>query len=108
MRELTMIRRTMMTAMVAVGCALVAPASASAQGAADTTAPAMTAAPMTTTATDTVPVRQDDDRDYGWIGLLGLAGLLGLKRREPTVVHRDPAPRDAGVRDPNTTRDTMR
>jgi hypothetical protein len=24
---------------------------------------------------------QDNDRDMGWIGLLGLAGLLGLRRR---------------------------
>ena len=23
----------------------------------------------------------DNDRDYGWIGLLGLAGLLGLRRK---------------------------
>lgn len=31
---------------------------------------------------------EDDDTDFGWLGLLGLAGLLGLRRREP-VVHRD-------------------
>ena len=24
----------------------------------------------------------DDDMDWGWIGLLGLAGLLGLRRKE--------------------------
>lgn len=24
----------------------------------------------------------DDDMDWGWIGLLGLAGLLGLRRRD--------------------------
>jgi hypothetical protein len=24
---------------------------------------------------------RDDNMDWGWIGLLGLAGLLGLKRR---------------------------
>jgi len=24
----------------------------------------------------------DNDRDWGWIGLLGLAGLLGLRRRD--------------------------
>jgi MYXO-CTERM domain-containing protein len=23
----------------------------------------------------------DNDRDYGWLGLLGLAGLLGMRRR---------------------------
>jgi MYXO-CTERM domain-containing protein len=28
----------------------------------------------------------DDGMDLGWIGLLGLGGLLGLRRRE---VHRD-------------------
>ena len=27
---------------------------------------------------------RDNDHDWGWIGLLGLAGLLGLKRREVT------------------------
>lgn len=31
--------------------------------------------------------RGDNDTDWGWIGLLGLAGLLGLRRREP--VYRD-------------------
>lgn len=30
----------------------------------------------------------DDGMDWGWVGLIGLAGLLGLKRREP---HRDTA-----------------
>lgn len=25
---------------------------------------------------------RDNDRDWGWIGLLGLGGLLGLRRRE--------------------------
>ncbi|HEX2229105.1 MAG TPA: WGxxGxxG family protein [Candidatus Binatia bacterium] len=25
---------------------------------------------------------REDNMDWGWIGLLGLAGLLGLKRRE--------------------------
>ena len=38
--------------------------------------------PVQTQTTD------DDDRDYGWIGLLGLAGLLGLRRREAHV-HTD-------------------
>jgi MYXO-CTERM domain-containing protein len=33
-------------------------------------------------ATTTQVSRDDDnDRDYGWIGLLGLAGLLGLRRK---------------------------
>lgn len=29
------------------------------------------------TATD-----DDDDMEWGWIGLLGLAGLMGMKRRD--------------------------
>jgi hypothetical protein len=33
--------------------------------------------------------RDDDGGDWGWIGIFGLAGLLGLKRREPDVVRRD-------------------
>jgi len=32
---------------------------------------------QTTSQTDT-----DDDTDWGWVGLLGLAGLLGLRRRD--------------------------
>ena len=37
-----------------------------------------------TSADDTTMVtdRDDDGRDWGWVGLLGLAGLLGLRRRE--------------------------
>lgn len=49
--------------------------------------------PATSTmATQTVPV--EEDTDYGWIGLLGLAGLLGLRRknddhaRTTTTTHR--------------------
>ena len=29
--------------------------------------------------------REDDDFDWGWLGLLGLAGLLGLKKNERDV-----------------------
>ena len=35
-------------------------------------------------ATTTMPATErveDNDRDFGWIGLLGLAGLLGLRRK---------------------------
>lgn len=39
----------------------------------------------TTVGTDTT---NDRGTDWGWLGLLGLTGLLGL-RRQPTVVHRD-------------------
>jgi MYXO-CTERM domain-containing protein len=35
----------------------------------------------------------DDDTDWGWVGLLGLAGLLGLRRRD-RVVHHDRVDRD--------------
>lgn len=43
--------------------------------------------PGTTTMSD--DTRDDDDTDWGWIGLLGLAGLLGLRgRREPDYVGR--------------------
>jgi MYXO-CTERM domain-containing protein len=34
----------------------------------------------------------DDDADWGWIGLLGLAGLLGPRRRD-TDRHLDPTRR---------------
>lgn len=27
--------------------------------------------------------RNDNDTDWGWLGLLGLAGLVGLRRRNP-------------------------
>ncbi|MGZ8379425.1 MAG: WGxxGxxG family protein [Gemmatirosa sp.] len=30
---------------------------------------------------------EGDDTDWGWVGLLGLAGLLGLRRREQHTVH---------------------
>ncbi|HEV2845555.1 MAG TPA: WGxxGxxG family protein [Thermoanaerobaculia bacterium] len=41
--------------------------------------------------------RDDNDTDWGWLGLLGLAGLMGLKRREP-VVHRDTRPATSTTR----------
>lgn len=35
--------------------------------------------------------RNDNGRDWGWIGLLGLAGLMGLRRKDDnhTTVRRD-------------------
>jgi len=49
-----------------------------------------TAAPVTTTGTDTT-TRRDTDRgfDWGWLGLLGLAGLMGL-RKQPDGHRVDP------------------
>ena len=39
-------------------------------------------------------VREDDDTDWGWIGLLGLAGLAGLipRKRAVEVHDRDREP----------------
>jgi MYXO-CTERM domain-containing protein len=54
-----------------------------------TTDPAATTTGATTTQVTTR--EEDNDRDYGWIGLLGLAGLLGLRRKHDdhrTDVHR--------------------
>lgn len=83
--------------------ALAALAWISVPGMAQTTAPEQpaTTEPTTTepatppttteqTTTDTaVQATQDDDTDFGWIGLLGLLGLAGLIRRtEPLVMPR--------------------
>ena len=49
----------------------------------------------------TVPAdSQDYDNgfDKGWFGLLGLAGLLGLKRRDRDDVHKRDATRDDASR----------
>jgi hypothetical protein len=46
---------------------------------------------------------RDDDRDWGWLGLLGLGGLLGLMpRKRVPVVHES---RDVPGRDPRDVRD---
>ena len=34
---------------------------------------------------------EDDDMDWGWLGLLGLAGLLGLKKRRDDDIRTRPA-----------------
>ena len=49
----------------------------------------------TTGGTDTTTTTQEDRGGFnpGWLGLLGLAGLMGLRRPAPTVVHRDPVAR---------------
>lgn len=56
---------------VLVTAALILPVMASAQD-------------NSTTATTTTTVREDRGFDWGWLGLLGLAGLLG-RNRQPEV-----------------------
>jgi MYXO-CTERM domain-containing protein len=42
-----------------------------------------------TTDTAVQATRDDDEMDWGWIGLLGLIGLAGLmRRREPVITTR--------------------
>ena len=65
--------KTLVAVSMTLACAL--PASA------QNTASGDTAAANTGTGTTTVQTERDDDRDYGWIRLLGLAGLLGLRRK---------------------------
>ncbi len=65
------------------------------------TAPGTNSTTTTTPRSDVNNVETDRDFDWGWLGLLGLSGLLGLmpKKREETVRHttttgdRDPAVR---------------
>ncbi len=40
----------------------------------------------TTTAQTSRVAEQDDDTDFGWVGLLGLAGLAGLLKKPKQVV----------------------
>lgn len=52
-------------------------------------------APSTTTSTtaDQTSRSQENNHDFnwGWLGLLGLTGLLGLRKREVSNAYRDPA-----------------
>lgn len=56
----------------------------------NTTEPGVTTSPNTTTNTTTY---EDNNFDWGWLGLLGLLGLAGLAgrgRREEATRYRDP------------------
>ena len=41
---------------------------------------------VNTNGYNTNAVGNDNDTDWGWLGLLGLAGLVGLRRRNPNVI----------------------
>jgi hypothetical protein len=77
-------RSTLLRPMLAGSLLLAALASVS--------APSQAAAPDT----GTLPADRHDDNgfDKGWLGLIGLAGLLGLKRRDD-VRNRDVSRNDA-------------
>jgi hypothetical protein len=49
--------------------------------------------------TETSRTTQDNDFDWGWLGLLGLAGLAGLagKKHSDNTVRRDPDPLNRGT-----------
>jgi len=60
------------------------PSSQTMQSAPSSSDQSMQSTPSTQTmgaGPDQMDTRSDDHRDMGWIGLLGLAGLLGLRRR---------------------------
>lgn len=48
---------------------------------AQTPSPDATGPYTDTTVAPAVPVEDNDGMDWGWIGLLGLAGLFGLRKR---------------------------
>jgi LPXTG-motif cell wall-anchored protein len=90
MRKLTMKRN--LTKAISAGALTaslaILPLTVSAQAQTNTTDPGVNTAPTTTTT-----YREDNNFDWGWLGLLGLLGLAGLagkNRREEPTRYRDP------------------
>lgn len=83
---------------IAAGLAI-APAHLPASAQTDTTGGTNSTTTTTTPRSD-VDTENDRDFDWGWLGLLGLSGLLGLipKKREETVRHTTTTDRDPAVR----------
>ena len=79
MTKISAINRVVAAITITTACALPVMAQ-------NTNAPSDTT-PTTQAVNATTTERVDDnDRDYGWIGLLGLAGLLGLRKKPEDTV----------------------